>query len=69
MSEGRSRHSPYEMGELKRSPDSHKKKKSKKSKKSHKLPPEAKVHVRNDDDDDVQIMWDFFYGVVILISH
>ena len=50
--------SPYEQGELKPSPEMlpKKKKSSKKSKKSHKLPPEAKVHVRNEDDDDVQIM-------------
>ena len=57
MSDSRNRHSPYEQGELKTSPEVHKKKKSsKKSKKSHKLPPEAKLHVRDDEDDDVQIM-------------
>merc|ERR1712150_37694 len=39
------------MGEMKKT-----KKSSKKSKKSHKLPPEARLHVRNDDDDDVQII-------------
>ncbi|XP_035825776.1 cyclin-dependent kinase 11B [Aplysia californica] len=57
MSDSRAKRSPYEQGELKPSPEVVKKKKSsKKSKKSHKLPPEAKVHVRNDDDDDVQII-------------
>lgn len=57
MSDSRNRRSPYEQGELKTSPEMQKKKKSsKKSKKSHKLPPEARVHVRNDDDDDVQII-------------
>ncbi|CAL1532606.1 unnamed protein product [Lymnaea stagnalis] len=58
MSESRRKKSPYELGELKPSPDRHvKKKKSKKSKKSHPLPPEAKPHIgTGDDDDDVQII-------------
>jgi len=55
--DSRNRRSPYEQGELKPSPEAPKKKKSsKKSKKSHKLPPEAKPHIRNEEDDDVQII-------------